>query len=253
MTLENGLFRPNDNDGKGGDGRIRVLVVASVRLYREGMSFSLETRDSLKVVGCSATCEEAMCAVTALNPEVAVVDMATDRSLDLVCNLKKVVPSVKVIAFAVEDHDSEIIACAEAGVDGYVTPEGSMDDLTQTILSVTRGELLCSPRIAATLLRRVSALAKDVREPHTPCGLTSREYEIAGLIEAGLSNKEIAVRLHVEVCTVKNHVHNLLAKLQVGSRAEAAGRIGLRSANHASVLAPPSLSARTLIAFAAKR
>jgi DNA-binding NarL/FixJ family response regulator len=77
--------------------------------------------------------------------------MATDRSLDLVCDLKKVGPSVKVIAFAVEDQDSEIIACAEAGVDGYVTPEGSMDDLTETILSVTRGELLCSPRIAATL------------------------------------------------------------------------------------------------------
>jgi hypothetical protein len=62
------------------------------------------------------------------------------------------------------------------------------------------------------------------------------------LIETGLSNKEIAVRLHVAVCRVKNHVHHLLAKLQVGSRAEAAGRLGLRSANHTSVLAPAGMN-----------
>jgi len=253
MTLEHGVMALNEGGIKGDDGRIRVLVVAAVRLYREGMSFNLETRDGLNVVGASASCIEAMSAVAALNPEVVVVDMATDRSLELVGNLKKAGPSVKIIAFAVDDHDSEIIACAEAGVDGYVTSEGSMDDLTKTILSVTRGELLCSPKIAAILLRRVSTLAKDVREPQAPCGLTSREYQIAGLIDSGLSNKEIAVHLHVEVSTVKNHVHNLLAKLQVTSRAEAAGRLGLRAASRTSPSKLPPLSERTLTACAAKR
>jgi len=243
MTLETSLVPPNHNANKEGDGRIRVLVVASVRLYREGMSFSLETRDGLTVVGSSSSCVEAITAVTALCPAVIVVDMATDRSLDLVRNLKKIACSAKIIAFAVEDHDSAIIACAEAGVDGYVTPEGSMDDLTQTILCVTRGELLCSPRIAAALLRRVSALAKDTREPHASHGLSSREYQIARLIDEGLSNKEIAGRLHVEVSTVKNHVHNLLAKLQVTSRAEAADRIGARPARHNDAVTHPPVSA----------
>jgi len=244
MTSGNDLIPPDNNSSKGGDRRIRVLVVASVRLYREGMSFSLETRNNLAVVGASSSSAEAMSAVTALNPEVVVVDMATDQSLDLASNLKTVCPSVKVIAFAVEDHDSSIIACAEAGVDGYVTSEGSMDDLTSTILSVMRGELLCSPRIAAALLRRVSALAKDVREAPAPSGLTSREYQIAGLIETGLSNKEIAARLNVEVSTIKNHVHNLLTKLQVTSRSEAAGRLGPRTARQNSTISATALAMR---------
>ena len=234
----------HDNDSKGSDGRIRVLVVASVRLYREGMAFNLENRDGVSVVGSAASRVEALGVATAMNPDVVVLDMATDQSLDLVRNLKEVVPRMKIIAFAVEEHDPEIVACAEAGVDGYVTPEGSMDDLTSTIISVTRGELLCSPKIAATLLRRVSALSKDVRDPHATCDLTSREYEIVGLIEGGLSNKEIAVRLHIEVSTVKNHVHNLLEKLQVTSRAEAAAHLGMRSAGHSRVLTLSSVSAR---------
>jgi DNA-binding NarL/FixJ family response regulator len=103
-----------------------------------------------------------------------------------------------------------------------------MDDLTATITSVSRDELLCSPRVAAALLRRVGALANGVRRPHATDGLTSRECEILGLIKEGLSNKEIAVRLHIEVATVKNHVHNLLEKLQVASRAEAASRLDAR-------------------------
>ena len=233
-----------DSDSKASEKCIRVLVVANVRLYREGMAFNLANRDGLSVVGSAASRAEVLSAVTALNPDVVVLDMAVERSLDLVRNAKEVVAGVKVIAFAVEEHDSDIVACAEAGVDGYVTPEGSMDDLTSTILSVARGELLCSPKIAAALLRRVGTLAKGVRDPPAKSDLTTREYQIAGLFEGGLSNKEIAERLHIEVSTVKNHVHNLLDKLQVTSRAEAASRIRVRSASHSRLFPPQPLSAR---------
>jgi two-component system, NarL family, nitrate/nitrite response regulator NarL len=208
---------------------VRVLVVAGVRLYREGMSFNLGNREGLNVVGSAATRAEAIQLVTTLQPAVVVLDMATDRSLDLVRAIKDVDSRVKIIAFAVDEHEREIIACAEAGVDGYVSCEGSMDELTATITSVTRDELICSPKVAATLLRRVGALANGVRTPHGTDGLTTRECDVLGLIDEGLSNKQIAVRLHIEVATVKNHVHNLLEKLRVASRVEAALQLGARS------------------------
>jgi two-component system, NarL family, nitrate/nitrite response regulator NarL len=223
--------RPTDGhpvNGRPPD-RIPVLVIAGVRLYREGMARNLDDREALTVVGSAATRAEALPLVTALQPAVVVLDMATDRSLDLVRAIKEADPRVKIVAFAVEEDEPEIIACAEAGVDGYVSCDGSMDGLTATITSVTRDELICSPRVAATLLRRVGALASGVRSPHATDGLTSRECEVLGLIDEGLSNKEIAVRLHIEVATVKNHVHNLLEKLRVASRLEAVSQLGVRA------------------------
>jgi two-component system nitrate/nitrite response regulator NarL len=91
------------------------------------------------------------------------------------------------------------------------------------VRSVTRGETLCSPRIAATLFRRVAALAADRRvgDERTLRRLTRRERQIVDLIADGLSNKEIAHRLQIEFATVKNHVHNILEKLQVTRRADA--------------------------------
>ena len=223
-----------------------MLVIAAVRLYREGMAFNLDNRAQVSVVGAAATRAEALPLVTTHQPAVVVLDMATDSSLDLVRAIKEADPRVKIVAFAVEEHEPEIIACAEAGVDGYVSCEGSMDDLTATIVSVTRGELLCSPRVAATLLRRVGALASGARGPQATDGLTSRECEVLGLIDEGLSNKEIAVRLHIGVATVKNHVHNLLEKLQVGSRLEAASHLGPRALPRRlrpGALPPPQSSA----------
>jgi DNA-binding NarL/FixJ family response regulator len=210
----------------------RLVVVASVRLYREGMVTNLERRHGLSVVGAAAGRAEALDLVSATKPAVVVLDMATECSLELVRVIKNTVPEVKIIAVAVEENDAEIIACAEAGVDGYLRCEGSMDDLTSTITSVTRDELLCSPRVAATLFRRVGALASSVGAPRLNSALTSRESEVLSLIRGGLSNKEIAVRLHIEVATVKNHVHNLLEKLHVTSRVEAAVQLGAGLSGH---------------------
>jgi DNA-binding NarL/FixJ family response regulator len=114
-----------------------------------------------------------------------------------------------------------------------VSREGSLEDLISALDSVSRGELLCPPRIAAGLRRRVAALAA-ARAPVGPRGhLTRREAEVAGLIDAGLSNKQIAQRLCIEVPTVKNHVHNILEKLQVHRRGEAAAML-----RHDAIVAP---------------
>jgi DNA-binding NarL/FixJ family response regulator len=135
------------------------------------------------------------------------------------------VPDACVIALSVEETDEELIACAEAGVAGFVRRDAAFDELTTTISSVVRGELPCSPQTAAILLRRIAQLAAERRRVTVTARLTPREREIVRLIDDGLSNKEIAGRLHIELATVKNHVHNILEKLQVHGRLEAAAHL----------------------------
>jgi DNA-binding NarL/FixJ family response regulator len=205
--------------------RIRVLVVAGVRLYRDGVASNLGHRDNLTVVGAAATGEEVLGLVASLRPDVVVLDMGMSDSLEVARAISAEAPAARVVAFAVEDIDLKVLACAEAGVAGYVPREASMNDLVATIEQVTRGELNCSPRIVASLFRHVASLASKVRTSAGGADLTRREREVLALIDAGLSNKEIAVRLHIEVSTVKNHVHNLLEKVQATSRSQAAAQL----------------------------
>lgn len=209
---------------------IRVLIVAAVRLYREGMASSLDRRDRIVVVGTARNRPEALDLVAELSPDVVVLDMATGESVDLVRTLQVAVPEVKAVAFGVEGNEREIIAFAQAGVAGYVPSDASMDVLTSTITGVMKGDVVCPPRVAATLLRHVGSTSTGARSAPPGVTLTSREVEVLALIDTGLSNKEIAIRLCIEVATVKNHVHHLLEKLHVNSRAEASAQFGQRRA-----------------------
>ena len=208
---------------------IRVLVVAAVRLYREGIASNLARRDGIIVLGVAARSEEALHLIASTTPDVLILDMGLSDSLELARSLSREAPHIKVIAFAVEDLDYEILACAEAGVAGYVPCEASLSDLVAAIENVTRGELQCSPRVAASLFRRVGSLASRVRDVSSGHGLTRREREVLALVDEGLSNKEIAVRLHIEVSTVKNHVHKLLEKAHATSRTQAVAQLRPRS------------------------
>jgi len=121
------------------------------------------------------------------------------------------------------DLADEIMACIEAGAAGYVLKEASFDYLVETIRSVHRGESFVSPQMAASLFSRIAELAgeRGLRIPLSSVKLTARELEIINQIAAGLSNKEIARRLAIEAQTVKNHIHNILDKLQLHNRLEA--------------------------------
>jgi DNA-binding NarL/FixJ family response regulator len=148
--------------------------------------------------------------------------------LRLVHELQAVAPDAAVVATAVADTDGEIVACAEAGVAGFVTRDQSLAEAVRVLESVACGESRCSPRTAAALLRRVAVLSAQREPPGLPDGLTPRECEIAELIARGCSNKEIARELCIEISTVKNHVHHMLEKLGVRGRAEAAARVRVR-------------------------
>ena len=118
-----------------------------------------------------------------------------------------------------------MVPLVEAGAAGYLTRDASLRDLFAALSSAVRDEVLCSPRIVASLARRLARLAEQHATRPTPASLTAREAEVVGLLDAGLSNKEIATRLCIELPTVKNHVHHILEKLHVNRRGEAAARL----------------------------
>jgi two-component system nitrate/nitrite response regulator NarL len=205
------------------DSRIRVIVVAAVRLYREGLASSLLTYQCLTVTGTASSRADARLTIPALQPDVVVIDVAMPQALDLIRDLRAQIPLTRLIAFAVDEDVASVVGCAEAGANSYVTLDASIDDFVKAIESATVGELACSPRMAAELFHRLGngSGPKVVRDGSADV-LTNREQGVLAFITKGLSNKEIASELNISEATVKNHVHNLLEKLHVGSRWQAA-------------------------------
>jgi two-component system, NarL family, nitrate/nitrite response regulator NarL len=198
---------------------IRVFIVTDVRLYQDGLSALLGGAGHIAVVGAAGSIDEGVERVRDLQPDVVLLDTGAGRNAGAARDLLGAAPRARVVALAAPELEEDIIALAEAGVLGYVTRDESLDNLVTTIESVVRDEMACSPWMATVLVRRVQALAAE--RPRPTHRLTSREAEILELIAKGLSNKEIAARLFIEVTTVKNHVHNILKKLGVSRREEA--------------------------------
>ena len=199
------------------------MIVASVRLYREGIADALRQAGRHAVLGTAGTGPAAIERLRALPapPGLILLDVSVPEGPALVAALRDAAPGAKVIALAVRDGDGDAIAWAEAGVAALVSRDASLDELLRTIDAVGRGASLCSPETVAALLRRVAEAARE-RDRRAAVPLTRREREIVGLIDQGLSNKEIGSRLHIEVSTVKNHVHSVLEKLDVRRRDDAA-------------------------------
>ena len=203
---------------------VSVVILADIRLYRDGLAEVLGRQAGIRVVGTGAGDSGGVRRVLEAEPDVALVDMAMVGSAAVVRSLARAVPGVRILALAVPETDRHVLACAEAGITGYVPREGSLDDLVATLRRVARGEAAYSPRIVAVVVQRLAAMTTP--QPATASDrLTARETEIVDLIDGGLTNREIAARLCIELATVKNHVHNILEKLQIGSRAEAAALI----------------------------
>jgi two-component system, NarL family, nitrate/nitrite response regulator NarL len=202
----------------------RVLILAEVGVHREALARSLGRNRRCDVVAVAAGIEEAVAALEEAGPEVVLVDIPTPAGANAVRTLVAAAPEIKVVALGVPEDERNVIAFAEAGASGYVAREGSMDDLVAVVESAARGECLLPPDIAAKLFRRVATLAREPRLEPIQVGLTARELDVLRLIEQGLSNKEIATALSIELATVKNHVHRILEKLNVRRRTAAAAR-----------------------------
>ncbi|CAN5747981.1 N/A [soil metagenome] len=215
---------------------MRVLIAARVRLYRDGLAQAFSRDDRFEVIGCVSTCQEALALARSLSPEVVLVEHGMPQMGLLVGQLAERGTGARVVVLGVEEVNEEILPLVEAGIAGYVTREGSIADLFANVESAARGETIASPRVVAGIMERLVTLTRERRSIQEPGSLTSRERQIADLIDQGLSNRDIARRLDIEVPTVKNHVHNILEKLHVHRRGEAVAR--LRAASAGSVGRP---------------
>jgi len=196
-----------------------------VSLYCEGLACLLAREEhNIEVVGIGREGQEIVALVKELDPDVVLLDPTLPEGIETIRELALSL-EMRVIALGCPENDAETIACAEAGVSGFLTPDASISDLIATIHGASEGELLCSPKLAGLLLRRVTALAANRSNGPPASPLTMRELQVVRLIDAGLSNKQIALKLEIELSTVKHHVHHILEKLEVERRGEAVARL----------------------------
>ncbi|MUL84002.1 response regulator transcription factor [Mycobacterium sp. CBMA247] len=200
----------------------RVLIVDDCTLYRDYLVAVFVSHGAVSP-GVAWDVPSLIAAFEARLPRVVVLNMGTRDCAILLRRALSLGPHVRVVVLGVsEDDESEIVACAEAGVAGYHLRTETLQDLLALIHKVAAGESLCSPRVSAILLRRLSVLASQRQPAAKELVLTAREIQILRMLELGLANREIADELCIAVHTVKNHVHSLLTKLGVSTRAQAA-------------------------------
>jgi DNA-binding NarL/FixJ family response regulator len=219
------------SDGEHGDRpseefAIRMIIVSPVRLYREALASALAAKTG---IGEVATCEQSVDALRLARrvvPHVLLLDTYLTGSSTVARLFTRELPQIKIVALALPETVQRVVAYVEAGVVGYLPREGSIEDLIAVVQHVEQGQTLCSPVIAAGLMHRVADLACDNGSRRAQSRLTARELEVADHIARGMSNRAIAASLGIELCTVKNHVHNILDKLGATQRSDVATCLG---------------------------
>jgi len=201
-------------------GSCRILAVVRPRFVGEALAGAIAAPPRREVVGAVDDPHQALHSLERLKPTVLLVQLPLAAALPLLRATTASSEPVSVVAIGVPATDGAILGWARAGVAACVCDDAALSDIVDTLDALARGETPCSPTVAAVLLRGIrSARALDT---HDHAHLTARERAILELLVQGLSNKQIALALTIELSTVKNHVHRLLGKLGVATRAEAA-------------------------------
>jgi two-component system NarL family response regulator len=204
---------------------IRVLLADPHELFRRGVRLVLEDESDIEVVGESSDGLDAVDRIVELVPDLVLMDvrMPGVSGIEATRRVRSLVPSVKVAILTVSESDDDLFAAVRAGATGYLLKEVSIEELAEAVRAVARGHSLISPSMASRLLGEFNALSRRVEEQRgTAPRLSDRELEVLRLVARGLSNKDIAAELVIAENTVKNHVRNILEKLQLRSRMEAA-------------------------------
>lgn len=205
--------------------RASLVLVSEHRLFRECLASMLSAGGEFYVVADVEDWDAALEVLPERQPDMMLIDLnrPTDHDFALLREVNQEFPGIKVMAVGLTEVKGEILRFIEAGASGYVLRESSLEELTKAVQTVFHGETVCSPQVARSTFSLLADLARQHRrrERAEAMSLTAREMQILELIAEGFSNQEIADRLFLSVHTVKNHVHHILEKLQVGRRWEA--------------------------------
>jgi DNA-binding NarL/FixJ family response regulator len=202
---------------------IRVAVVDDQELFRRGLTMLLSVEDDIEVVGEAsdgiAGTELAASAV----PDVILMDVRMPKrsGIEACVAIKEAAPTARIIMLTVSDEEADLYDAVKNGASGYLLKDSSIDEVAQAIRVVADGQSLISPSMAIKLLDEFKQMSRSDRQQVPTPRLTDRELEVLKLVAHGLNNREIAKRLFISENTVKNHVRNILEKLQLHSRMEA--------------------------------
>ena len=202
---------------------VRVLVVDDQELFRRGLIMLLGSDSDIEVVGEAADGVTATDLAVSTAPDVILLDVRMPRRTGVeACRaIKEAVPSAKIIMLTVSDEEADLYESVKNGAAGYLLKDSSIEEVAQAIRVVNEGQSLISPSMAVKLIDEFKQMSKPEREQGPALRLTERELEVLRLVAKGLNNREVAKELFISENTVKNHVRNILEKLQLHSRMEA--------------------------------
>jgi DNA-binding NarL/FixJ family response regulator len=204
---------------------IRVLVVDDHALFRRGLEMVLAQEADIDVVGEAGDGAEAVVLASELLPDVVLMDVRMPRrgGIDACTAIKAAVPSARIVMLTISDEEADLYEAIKAGASGYLLKEISIDEVAAAIRAVSGGQSLINPSMASKLLTEFATMIRrsDERQQLPAPRLTERELEVLKLVATGLNNRDIAKKLFISENTVKNHVRNILEKLQLHSRMEA--------------------------------
>ena len=204
---------------------IRVLIADGHALFRRGLEMVLEEEDDIDLVGQASDGAEAVAVAGEALPDVVVMEVRMPKTSGIeACRaIKEVAPSAKIVMLTISDEEKDLFEAIRAGASGYLLKDIPLDEVAEAVRAVHGGQSIINPSMAGKLLTEFATLAKQDAEaqPVTVPKLTEREMEVLKLVARGMNNRDIAKELFLSEDTAKNHVRNILEKLQVHSRMEA--------------------------------
>jgi DNA-binding NarL/FixJ family response regulator len=204
---------------------LRVVICDDHALFRRGLEMVLENEPDIEVVGEATDGIQAVEKAQELMPDVILMDVRMPKrsGIEATQQIKELLPHVKILVLTISDEEADLYDSIKAGAAGYLLKEISTDEVADAIRSVWAGHSRISPAMASKLLTEFQAMTKraDERQQIAPPRLTERELEVLRLVAKGLNNRDIAKNLFISENTVKNHIRNILEKLQLHSRMEA--------------------------------